>query len=245
MEEERKLTKKEQKALRRLEREQKELIDSSNSPSKVKWFVIGFVALLFVGFFGYMVMLSKQKKAENAEKALSQLTENGTVRGNKNAKVTLVEFGDIQCPSCQAAHPIVKDALADMKDVKLVFKHFPLVSIHPHAMTAAKAAEAAGKQGKFWQMTDLLYEKQGEWASVANVQPLFEGYAESIGLNVAQFKKDMKDPAIAKKIESERDEGISIGVPGTPTFYVNGVEIDNPGSTAELKAILESELKKR
>jgi protein-disulfide isomerase len=234
MVEERKLTKKELKALRRLEREQKEMALSESSSGSKKWFIMGIIAILFIGFFGYMVYVSKQQKAEHAAKARELVSVGGTVRGDKAAKITLVEYGDMQCPSCQAAQPVVNEALAKRKDVKLVFKHFPISSLHPNAMAGATAVEAAGKQGKFFEMMDLMYKNQTEWRDLPNPESKYEEYASQLKLDVAKFKTDLKDKSIQDKIEKERNEGVAIGVSGTPTFFVNGQQIDNPSSANQL-----------
>lgn len=244
MDSEKKMTKKELKALRRLEK-QHVTADPSSSSSKTKWIVLGGAVVLFIAFFVGMVVISKKQRAEKASQAVNVLTESGMVRGEQNAPVTIVEFADYQCPSCQAAHPIVKETLNQYKGkAKLLYKHFPLISIHPNARPAALAAEAAGKQGKFWEMSDMLYERQAEWSEEPNPQALFEEYAVELELNPTQFTNDMGDEALAKKIDDQRDEGIRAGVMGTPTFYVNGQLIPNPNSVDELKQIIDSHLNK-
>ncbi len=246
MVDERKLTKKEMKALRQLEREQKKVaLTSESSGSRRKWFILGIVAVLFVGFFGFMVYLSKQQKAEQAVKAKEMVSVGGTIRGNKAAKITLVEYGDLQCPSCQLAQPIVNETLDARQDVKLIFKHFPIESLHPNAMSAANAVEAAGKQGKFFEMMDALYLNQKEWEALPNPQSVYEKYAGELKLDLEKFKKDQQDPALKKKIEAERDEGISIGVSGTPSFFVNGEKIDNPSSSDALIQIIDGVVGKK
>lgn len=246
MVEERKLTKKEMKALRHLEREQKKMaLASESSGSNKKWFILGIVAVLFVGFFGYMVYLSKQQKAEQAAKAKQLVSQGGTIKGNKNAKITLVEYGDLQCPSCQVAQPIVNETLETRKDVKLVFKHFPIESLHPNAISAAVAVEAAGRQGKFFEMMDVLYVNQSEWQAEPNPQSIYEKYAEGLKLDLEKFTKDQQDPVLKKKIEMERDEGINVGVSGTPSFFVNGERIENPGSSEELIQMIDQVVPKK
>ena len=109
---------------------------------------------------------------------------NNYMTGNKDAKVTIVEFGDYQCPACGAAHPIVKSVLEEYKDntnVNFVFRHFPLDSIHPNAHISSEAAEAAGAQGKFWEMHNILYERQEQWSTLPDPLLAFESYATEIG----------------------------------------------------------------
>lgn len=143
-----------------------------------------------------------------------------------SAKVNLVEFGDYQCPGCGAAHPILKQIVEQYKDndnVNFVFRNFPLESIHPNAHIAAEAAEAAGKQGKFWEMHDLLYEKQADWSTLDDPSAVFADYASTLGINVDQFKTSVSQRLFADLIKADLDDGTALGVKGTPTFYINGV----------------------
>lgn len=159
--------------------------------------------------------------------------------------VTVVEYADLQCPACKQYQPIVTELLkAFPGQAKLVFKHFPLLSIHPNAMDAAIAAEAAGRQNNFFEYVDLVYLKQDEWAALPNPQTKFEEYATELGLDLEQFKKDQKDKALEQKVNDERNEGIANGVSGTPTFFVAGVRIENPASLDEFKKIINEALVK-
>ena len=146
------------------------------------------------------------------------------IQGKENADVTLVEYGDFECPYCEEAYPIVKDVQEVEGDVlRLVFRNFPLSQIHPHAIHAAYAAEAAAKQGKFWEMHSLLFENQDalEDADLAS-------YAKDLNLNVQQFKKDMESKEIIDKVRNDFMSGVKSGVNGTPTFFINGIRFDEP-----------------
>lgn len=139
-------------------------------------------------------------------------------QGDRNAYITLVEYGDYECPYCGKAHPIVKklqEALGD--ELKVVFRNFPLTKIHPNAMRAAEAAEAAGLQGKFWEMHDLLFENQTDLSEESLAK-----YAEEIGIDVEKFKSDMVDENINSRVMSDFESGVESGVNGTPTFFING-----------------------
>jgi protein-disulfide isomerase len=139
-------------------------------------------------------------------------------KGDINAAVTLVEYGDFQCPHCGLAHPLVERLLNESgKDLHFVFRNFPLQEIHPHAYAAAVAAEAAGKQGKFWEMYDLIFENQNK----LNPNFLLE-LAEEIDLDLGQFANDLKSEEIQNKVEKDFESGIRSGVNGTPTFFING-----------------------
>jgi protein-disulfide isomerase len=140
------------------------------------------------------------------------------VAGAKDGKVTIVEFSDYQCPFCGQAEPLVDQVMAAYpKDVKRVYKQFPLTSIHPNALPASKAAVAAGKQGKFWEMHKKLFDNQRE-LSPDN----YKKWAGEIGLNVAQFEKDMAAPEVQAQIDKDTQEARAADVTGTPTIFVNG-----------------------
>ena len=142
--------------------------------------------------------------------------------GNTKAKATLVEYGDYQCPHCGYAHPLLKKLLQNNSDeIHFVFRNFPLAEVHPAAMMAAQAAEAAGKQGKFWEMHDLIYENQNDLHGNR-----FVDFAESLGLDLQRFGQDWKSESILAKIEADFESGIRSGVNGTPTFFINGTKYE-------------------
>jgi protein-disulfide isomerase len=141
--------------------------------------------------------------------------------GNLHAKITLVEYGDYQCPHCGHAHPLLKRLLSEMgNELRFVFRNFPLQETHPAAYMAALAAEAAGKQDKFWPMHDLIYENQQNLHGHS-----FIDFAEALKLNLQLFGKDWKSEEIQGKVESDFESGLRSGVNGTPTFFVNGEKL--------------------
>jgi protein-disulfide isomerase len=150
-------------------------------------------------------------------------TTGSPAHGPDNAKVTVVEFSDYQCPFCGQAEGLVKQVLETYpKDVRLVYKQFPLTSIHPNAMPASKAALAAGRQGKFWEMHHLIFENQRELGPEKYTE-----FAEKLQLDVPQFQKDMESPEILAQINREMQEGKAADVTGTPTIFVNGKRLMN------------------
>ncbi len=156
------------------------------------------------------------------------------VQGPPTAKVTLVEYGDYQCPSCLQAHPIMLDIQEYMGGrMRLVFRNFPLTTIHPDAQNAAEAAEAAAAQGKFWEMHHYLFEHQSRLDGVALL-----GYAGDIGLDVARFMADLDSHRFAPRIHEDSVSGVRSGVNGTPTFIINGVRHDDPWDLETLTATL-------
>lgn len=150
-------------------------------------------------------------------------------RGNRQAEIVLVEYGDFECPYCRNAHPLVKRLLEEKGDeLNFVFRNFPLREIHPHAYVSALAAEAAGMQGKFWEMHDLIFENQDR---------LSQGFllllAKELGLNLRQFASDSGGNDVESKIETDWEGGIRSGVNGTPTFFLNGSPLCSYNETYE------------
>ena len=172
----------------------------------------------------------KSDSTQNATKLTTEQTtnlvrEDSHAKGKSDAKVTIVEFGDFQCPACAATHPVVESLLDEYGDqVYFVFRHYPL-PMHKHAQLAANAAEAAGAQGKFFEMYDALFQNQPEWENSNDALKLFEGYATNIGLDIEQFKTDIEKKTFADKIQQDVTDGNIVGVQATPTFFINGEEI--------------------
>jgi protein-disulfide isomerase len=157
-----------------------------------------------------------------ASKLTPQVSHRDHIQGAETASVTLVEYGDYECPYCGAAFPIVKAIQKRLgKRLRYVFRHFPLTNTHPHAASAAEAAEAAAAQGKFWEMYELLLRP-----SARLDRPALLGYAERLGLDVARFDNEVAGAVYAGKIERDVREGLSNGVNATPKFYVDGRRID-------------------
>ena len=145
--------------------------------------------------------------------------------GPANAPAHIEEFGDFQCPPCAIFHPILEQMEAEFGDkLRVTFRHYPLPN-HQHAMAAASSAEAAGLQGKFWQMHALIYEHQNEWKDQFDARPIFEGYARQIGVDVERFKRDVGSTLVAQRIFQDSKRGQSVGVKGTPTVFLNGREV--------------------
>ena len=148
------------------------------------------------------------------------------VRGPMDAPVLLEEYSDFQCPQCGRMHSIVKELQAKYPvQLRVGFRHYPLQTIHRYARESARAAEAAGAQGRFWEMHDLLYEKQAEWSKADPARPLFIGYAQSLGLDTARFQQDIDSSAVAMRVVNDERRAMSLRLGGTPTFFINGREL--------------------
>jgi len=157
------------------------------------------------------------------------------IQGPTEAAVTLVEYGDYECPYCGAAYPIVKEVQARLGDtLRFVFRNFPITTSHPHAEQAAEAAEAAAAQRKFWEMHDLLYENQRRLGD----QDL-RGYADQLGLDVELFDKELVEHVHAPRVREDFMSGVRSGVNGTPSFYINGTRHDDSYDLETLLAALE------
>jgi len=205
-------------------------------------------AIVIIGLVLLMAFSPKQSPTSSAIVDQSSLVASSShMTGKLGAKVTIVEFGDYECPACGYAAPIVKqliDIYGKDPDFNFVFRNFPLSSIHPNAMIGAEAAEAAAAQGKFWQMNELLYEKQDEWAGSSTPIDLLVGYAKQLGLDTARFKKEVSSNAYEKLILSDEDDGNRLGVAWTPTFYINGVLQQQTPTLDGFKSQIDAVLKK-
>ena len=161
--------------------------------------------------------------------------ERDHIQGSADAAVTLLEYGDYECPYCGAAYPIVKEVQSRMGDrLRFVFRNFPITTSHPHAEQAAEAAEGAAAQGRFWEMHDLLYENQRRLDD-----PALRSYAETLGLDVEQFDRELTEHAHAPRVREDFMSGVRSGVNGTPGFYINGVRHDDSYDVETLLAALE------
>ena len=155
-------------------------------------------------------------------------------------KITLIEYGDFQCPACASYASVIKQLKQEFaSDATFVYRHYPLTQIHKNALSSALTSEAAGAQGKFWEMHDTLYESQKDWSELADPKEQFVAYAKKLGLNEQQFRSDMNRSDLKNAIDDDRTLGNRVGVPGTPTFVLNGERIqENPTSLEAFRALL-------
>lgn len=159
-----------------------------------------------------------------------------------NAKVTIVEFGDFQCPACKAAQPLINKLLEEYKGkVNFVFRNFPLTQ-HKNARIAAEAAAAAGEQGKFWEMFDLLYENQASWSEASDPLEIYLGYARSLDLDLTKFEEFVKGKKHEVIIDRDLKDGYTLSVNATPTFYINAKKYTGGLEYNSIKAVVEKEL---
>lgn len=193
------------------------------------WKVLGYVAGAFalLGLFLYWGDL--QNRPMQPSPVSNEISAMDVALGPENARVTIIEYSDLQCPACAAYAPVVKQILEKYPDdVRFVYRHFPLNQIHPNAYEAALAVEAAGKQGKFWEMHDLLFANQSAWARVGAPLESFLAYAGQLELDVAQFEADYRSDAVKDKVAADQASGYAAGISATPTFFLNGAPLSNP-----------------
>lgn len=201
----------------------------------------GISILVLGGMVFGMVKLSSQNSAiKNTALILeNHIVEGDQIRGSKDAKVIITEYSDFQCPACASYYGLMKQAHKDFGDnLAIVYRHFPLRQIHKNAEMSALSAEAAGKQNKFWEMHDMIFENQKNWENDKNAKDIFIGYAKELGLNFEQFKNDLGSKELEQKIEADYQSGVKAGVNHTPTFFLNGKEIQNFRSYDEFKVIV-------
>lgn len=162
------------------------------------------------------------------------VTERDHGKGPADAPATLLQYGDYECPYCAAAYPILKQLQRELGDqLRFVYRNFPLTTVHPHAEAAAEAAEAAGAQGKFWEMHDLLYENQRRLGNIA-----LRNYAQQLGLDTDLFERELSGRVYEARVQEDFMSGVHSGVSGTPTFFINGWRYTGGWEAGELLDVL-------
>ena len=171
----------------------------------------------------------------SADKTMSgrSTTKSVHIRGNPDAPVTLEEFGDFECPSCKNVATFLDQVIKEYDPhVREIFRNFPL-AMHQHAREAALTAEAAGLQGRFWEMHDMLFREQAVWSSATDAEMLFDTYAETLGLDLNQFRKDLKSDKVRERIESDQARAKSLGVKVAPTLFIDKRVVETKDGTPE------------
>ncbi|MBP9716686.1 MAG: DsbA family protein [Candidatus Levybacteria bacterium] len=177
---------------------------------------------------------------ENAN--LPKMTENDIVVGERNAKVTITEYADFQCPACASYNPTLNRIVEENPDVKVIYRFFPLRGIHKNALISGQAGYAAHKLGNFSEMKDLLYANQADWENLGDPKEIFEGYASSIGLDVEEFRTIMNSEEAKKAVEDGEKEAIGLGLNSTPSFFIGNKQF-SASTYDEFKKLIDEELK--
>lgn len=212
--------------------------------------IVGVVVVSVALLIGSAFLLGgKNTSSDKAETKAAKVDTNLLVsegsfrRGNPNSGVTLVEFADFECPACGAMYPVVHSVVADYeKDIQFVHRNFPL-SMHKYARLAAEAFEAAGEQGKAWEMYDLLFKNQATWSGSSSPKEVFIEYAKQLSLDEEQFTQALETSKNNTKINADISDGENAGVNSTPTFFLNGKKLEGSPSRDELVALIKKELK--
>lgn len=203
--------------------------------------ILSIIALVLVGIAGLVTFVNGSTGSNSTEVPERLVRDDSHTAGT--GKVQIVEFGDYQCPACAQAHPTTKKLMEEYEGkISFVFRNFPLIQIHPNAMLAAQAAEAAAAQEKFWEMHDKLYENQQAWSALADPTSTFVKYAAELGLDEDKFKNDLTNNVYKERIEQDQSDGYAVGVNGTPTFFING-KVQRQFDYDSLKSAIEAELR--
>lgn len=209
--------------------------------------ILGIILIITLTLLiGGVFLLSRSQSSSSGVKGTAVLQidySKGQKIGSDSAKIKLVEFSDFQCPACKSAEPAIKQVLSKYpENLQFIYRHFPLPQ-HTHAKQAATLAEAAGEEGKFWEMHDKIFETQSQWSNLSDTDAtaFFLVLAKELGLNEDNLRQALKENTFKSKIDSDIAEGQSLGVNSTPTFFLNGKKL-NLKSFNDLDTAIESEL---
>ena len=219
---------------------------NSNGRSMIKPLSV-LAALVFVALSTAFLLTHRSEQAASAQEnpaapssSKPVITSEGWFRGDPGAKTVLVEFGDYQCPSCALARLKVAEVLKKHdQGLKVVFKQYPMQNAHRNALSAAQAAEAAGRQAKFWEMSELLFSRQAEWSNLPDPMTFFAKYAAELQLNPDKFRSDVTDNETRNKIYRDMLEGQLASVHSVPTFFLNARMLENIKSEAEFQELID------
>lgn len=202
------------------------------------------VGLIIIALVAWAVIDRSSSGGGKGERiAVAAVSESDWQQGPQDAPLTLIEYSDFQCPACGSYFPIVKQLLEEFDGkLRVVYRHFPLRSIHPNAQLAAQAAEAAGAQGAFWEMHDMLFERQSLWSGERNPEELFKEFATELKLDAEQFVRDMTGADARSRVNNHYTTAIGANLNSTPTFFLNGKRITPTLSYQGFRTLLENEL---
>lgn len=208
-----------------------------NTDLKFILIAVGATVAIVAGGIFLSSKMGKGAKSQSVNANLLVSSDSDKIQAPQE-KAVLVEFGDFECPACGTYHTLVKQLTADFKDnMSFVFRNFPL-SQHANAKPSAYAAEAAGLQGKYWEMHNYLFENQDKWATLGDPKPFFDDYAKTLGLDMKKFDSDMAGSVVKAKVDKDEGDGTALAINSTPTFYLNGVKIDPPSSYDAFKKLV-------
>jgi len=199
----------------------------------------GTTVILLLAVAGMIWAVKNSNNTESGDLAVP-VSASDQMKGNPESRVTLVEYSDFQCPACKSYYPIVEKLMDEYgSKIRFVYRHFPLPQ-HKNARPTAFAAEAAGRQGKFWEMVNEIFNHQDEWALLADPKDTLLSYADEIGLDKEKFLQDFDSNDVREKVEDDLQGGVRSRVRATPTFFLNGAAISNPRSYDEFKRAIDA-----
>lgn len=215
--------------------------------NKRMFFWLGVITIITISI---LVVISgtktaPQDQADNTIILSEPIGEKDNTKGNKDAKIQIVEYSDFQCPACASYFPILRDVVKEFGNyVYFSYRNFPIRSKHKNADAAAVSAQAAAAQGKFWEMHDLLFENQTSWSSLDTdaAKVLFTQYANQLGLDTQKFMTDMADRTLQKKVDNDLESGLDSGVRGTPSVFVDGQKLEYNLSLDEFRLLIRQKL---
>lgn len=207
-------------------------------------YIVMVLATIAIAIFAWSFIKTQRAKNKPVDIVI-QNTDHAI--GNANSKVKIVEYADFQCPYCAAYDKVLAEFLPQYQDkVFYVFRHFPLLNMHQNTLVAAIGAEAAAKQGKFWEYKKVVFENQKDWEGSLDAEGKIKSYLPAIGVDTAKWETDMKDESLRKIVMDSYQEAMSMGLSGTPTIIINGVKVDlqKVASLEDLKKYVDAELAK-
>ncbi|XOU93922.1 MAG: DsbA family protein [Candidatus Kerfeldbacteria bacterium] len=232
------LTKKQRRELKR----QGKIENRKKNDSKKKIIRYTTWAIIIIIVIGGIYWLSQGDGDNTSTTTVNDISEIDQTKGNEESQIVLIEYSDFQCPACSTYYNIMNQVMDEYgDDIYFSYRHFPLRSIHSNAQIAAQASEAAGVQGKFWEMHDKLFEGQNSWSNESNPEEMFVTYATELELDVEKFTTDLTSSTVKNKVDGDYTSGIGAKVNSTPSFFLNGEKI-SPKTLDDFKEIIEEEL---
>ena len=233
------LTKKQRRELKR----QTKLDNKNKSESKKTVSKIIVWAVILIVVIGGIYLISQLDSGTSSSTTVNNITATDQTKGNPDGQIVLIEYSDFQCPACASYYEIAKQLMQEFnEDIYFSYRHFPLRSIHSNAQLAGQAAEAAGLQGKFWEMHDKLFDNQNSWSNESNPEDIFLIYATELELDTDKFSTDLESKEIKDKVDNDYASGVGARVNSTPSFFLNGKKISNPKTLDDFKELIEEEL---
>lgn len=207
--------------------------------SRVKFWTF---SLLFIAFSAYISASFAMTKSETL--LSSALSPSDNIQGDSQSKVILIEYSDFQCPACANYASMIRDIVKEFQShMVFAYRNYPLESIHKNSLSSAYAAQASAEQGKFWEMHDMLFENQNEWAELDAPKETFISYAKTLGLDLEKFKQDFESSKVRNKVKNDLNSAKDMKLQSTPSFFLNGQLINNPRSYEQFRTLIREAIK--